>query len=174
MRSWKIPTPFKCLRQINSEFLIYYINLDIFETPITIISNMIKICTFRMDNKLVFCHLHSIRNHIFENQILIRIKFCFLWINDNGPRIDIFFLIVRNIFGHRPIGCNISLFSFAIITVASIYTYANCIIKPVFSCSTCEFFWAKRFDPFNRNILGKLLKGNGFLFIIYRIIYILL
>ena len=126
-----------------------------------------------MDRKISF-HFHSIRNHIFENQILIRLKYRFLRINDNGPRIGIIFLIVRNIFGHRPIGCNILLFSVGIRTVSTIYTYANCIIKPVFTCSTCEFFWAKRFDPFNRNILGKTIKGNGFIIIIYLIIYILL
>ena len=47
-------------------------------------------------------HLHPIRNHILKNQVLIRIKYCFFRVDDNGPCICIIRLIMHDILRHRP------------------------------------------------------------------------
>ena len=118
-------------------------------------------------------HLHSIRNHIFENQILIRIKYCFLRINDNGPCICIIRLIMHDILRHRPFWWNITFLIFRFSSWFSVYTYFCLIAEPVFLTTTRKIHRADCPNTFNRDILRKCWEVNFVLHSIYCIICVL-
>ena len=117
-------------------------------------------------------HLHSHRNVIFKNKILILLKNCFFRIDYYCPSINILWLVIRYSLWHRPIRWLIPFYSSRIISWSSINTHTNSILKPGFfgRCCIIKVLWANRSNPLDCYILWKIWKFDGFVHIIHKII----
>ena len=164
--------PYICNIALVRSCYSFYINI-IIEPPKVIISlNIDSDCVyFQLSN-----HLHSRRNVIFKNKILILLKNCFFRIDYYCPSINIRWLVIRYSLWHRPIRWLIPFYSSRLISWSSINTHTNSILKPGFfgRCCIIKVIWAYGSNALDCYILWKIRKCDGFFLIIHKIIYFVL